>query len=235
MENSNLIKIRIVYESFSAELNVDKNLTIIDLKSAIKSLCIKDFKLNSNLTEDCITLKYGFPPKTIQSESNNKLLSEANITHNETIRIEINMGQMKNPSTSNVNDKENTTNTNNNDPIDYSNFRIIRKIIAADNACLFNAVNYAVNKNTENADFLRELIAIEIQSNPDTYNEAVLEKTPEEYCQWICNKETWGGYIEVSILSKIFNAKIGVVDIMNERIEYFGEVNKHFLYNSLTK
>jgi len=68
------------------------------------------------------------------------------------------------------------------------------------------------------------LISVEIKSNPELYNSAILEKNPFAYCDWIMRDDTWGGGIELSILSKCFQLRIAVVDIKNLAIEYFGEV-----------
>ena len=72
-------------------------------------------------------------------------------------------------------------------------------------------------------------------SNPNEYNSAVLDKDPEEYCNWILKGDSWGGGIELSILSKFFQIQIGVVDIQNIRIEYFGDYNNciYLLYNNV--
>ena len=75
---------------------------------------------------------------------------------------------------------------------------------------------------------MREIVASTIESNPDVYNSAILDKEPSEYCSWIMEKETWGGGIELAILSEFFQIRIGVADITIVTIEYFGEVFKFF-------
>ena len=72
-------------------------------------------------------------------------------------------------------------------------------------------------------------------SNPEDYNAAILGKIPEEYCKWISNKETWGGGIELSILSKFFHVQIGVADIQFLTFEYFGNYDNciYLLYNNI--
>ena len=72
-------------------------------------------------------------------------------------------------------------------------------------------------------------------SNPEEYNSAILGKNPEDYCKWISNKETWGGGIEISILSKFFQVQIAVADIQFITIEYFGNYDKciYLLYNNI--
>jgi len=72
---------------------------------------------------------------------------------------------------------------------------------------------------------MRELIAAQILGEPNFFNEAILEKHPDDYCAWILDKNSWGGGIELSIIPSILNIKIGVVSIKDLNIEYFGEVN----------
>ena len=46
---------------------------------------------------------------------------------------------------------------------------------------------------------LREIISSEILNNPIDYNEAILERPIEDYCDWILRGDSWGGGIEISI------------------------------------
>lgn len=75
---------------------------------------------------------------------------------------------------------------------------------------------------------MRELISARIMSDTNLFNEAILEKKPEDYCSWIMDKNSWGGGIELSIIPSILNVKIGVVSIKDLAIEYFGEVIRFF-------
>lgn len=68
------------------------------------------------------------------------------------------------------------------------------------------------------------MICDKILTNPEQYNEAILDKNPDDYCAWLLNKESWGGGIELSIIPSILNVKIGVVSIRDQTIDYFGEV-----------
>ncbi len=134
-----------------------------------------------------------------------------------------------------LNQEESNNNEQNQNVIDYSKYSIKKKVIPADNSCLFNAINFAINQNAENPEVIRDIITAEIRSNPEDYNAAILGKDPEEYCKWISNKETWGGGIELSILSKFFHVQIGVADIQFITIEYFGNYDKciYLLYNNI--
>ena len=203
---------------FNINLKHDESLT--ELKHAIKlNLSARGVKIK----ESNIKLIYGFPKKIIQGEELDTLtLEELGIFDKEYILIELNQ-------------EESNNNEQNQNVIDYSKYSIKKKVIPADNSCLFNAINFAINQNAENPEVIRDIITAEIRSNPEDYNAAILGKDPEEYCKWISNKETWGGGIELSILSKFFHVQIGVADIQFITIEYFGNSNKciYLLYNNI--
>ena len=46
------------------------------------------------------------------------------------------------------------------------------------------------------------MIAETVLSDPVDWNEAVLQKEPAAYAEWIRRQNTWGGAIELSILSQ---------------------------------
>ena len=70
---------------------------------------------------------------------------------------------------------------------------------------------------------LRQLIASVVMSDPENYNEASLSKTVEEYCAWILDASSWGGAIEISILSAYYQTEIAAVDCQSVRVYRFGE------------
>ena len=77
---------------------------------------------------------------------------------------------------------------------------IVRRVIPADNSCLFNAVGYVMDHDKNKAPELRQVIAATVASDPTQYSEAFLGKPNEEYCAWILNPEKWGGELCTSIL-----------------------------------
>lgn len=77
--------------------------------------------------------------------------------------------------------------------------------------------------HTDNGAFLREIIAESVAANPDEYSEAILGKPNPEYCQWIKKPESWGGAIELAVLSHFYGIEIDVVDTLNCIINRFGE------------
>ncbi|CAM4731592.1 unnamed protein product [Leuciscus chuanchicus] len=101
-----------------------------------------------------------------------------------------------------------------------------RRVVPADNSCLFTSVHFVMEGGVYDpacAPEMRGLIAQIVASDPTAYSEAVLGKTNEDYCAWIRRDDTWGGAIEVSILSKFFQCEICVVDTQTVRVDRFGE------------
>jgi ubiquitin thioesterase OTU1 len=83
--------------------------------------------------------------------------------------------------------------------------------MADDNSCLFTAVGGAL-KMPDPAARLRKEVTDYIRDHPSEYTKAILEnQEPHHYIQRILNKENWGGYIELDIISKIYNIQIAVV------------------------
>lgn len=103
---------------------------------------------------------------------------------------------------------------------------LTRATVPADNSCLFTSVYYVVEGGVLNpacAPEMRRLIAQIVASDPGFYSEAILGKTNQNYCDWIKRDDTWGGAIEISILSKFYQCEICVVDTQTVRIDRFGE------------
>jgi len=100
-----------------------------------------------------------------------------------------------------------------------------RKVIDADNSCLFNAIGYLIHGKTNFSSFdptdYRQVIAGIVLSQPSYYTKELLEKNPHEYADWIMNKDSWGGEIELSILSTYLNIEIAVCDIMSVTLLHY--------------
>ncbi|KAJ5116480.1 hypothetical protein N7456_000828 [Penicillium angulare] len=99
----------------------------------------------------------------------------------------------------------------------------VLRVMPDDNSCLFRAVGAAVMGDMDTMVELRSIVAGSIQSNPDEYSEAILGKKPDAYCQWIQNEESWGGAIELKILSEYFNIEICSIDVQTLHIFQFNE------------
>lgn len=101
---------------------------------------------------------------------------------------------------------------------------IVMRVMPDDNSCMFRALGSAVlTGELDSMNELRSLVAQGIQNNPELYNEATLEKTPDAYCKWITNPNSWGGGIELSILSQHFEIEIASINVQDLRVDRFNE------------
>ncbi|KAJ6115117.1 hypothetical protein N7486_000895 [Penicillium sp. IBT 16267x] len=99
----------------------------------------------------------------------------------------------------------------------------VLRVMPDDNSCLFRAVGAAVMGDMDTMVELRSIIAGSIQSNPSEYSAAILGKEPDEYCQWIQKDDSWGGAIELKILSEYFNIEICSIDVQTLHMFQFNE------------
>jgi len=97
----------------------------------------------------------------------------------------------------------------------------VRRKVPDDNSCLFHAISYVFRNGS--VEELRYIIAETVRANPDLYTEAFLGKSNQEYSNWILLPDTWGGAIELSILSRYFQTEISVFDIQTLRLDRYGE------------
>ncbi|CAI8053835.1 Ubiquitin thioesterase OTU1 [Geodia barretti] len=101
--------------------------------------------------------------------------------------------------------------------------KLARRIVPADNSCLFRSISYLITNDTDSPSELRQLAAGIILSNPHRYSSVVLGKERQEYVEWLLRDESWGGAIELSVLSEHYKVELDVVDIQSQRIDRFGE------------
>ncbi|RDW87192.1 ubiquitin-specific protease OTU1 [Aspergillus mulundensis] len=99
----------------------------------------------------------------------------------------------------------------------------VLRVMPDDNSCLFRAISTALLPGADTMVELRSAVAETIQNKPDEYSSAILEQPPDDYCRWIKNETSWGGAIELSILSKHFDIEICSVDLGNLRVDRFNE------------
>lgn len=105
---------------------------------------------------------------------------------------------------------------------DNSGSYVVRRKMADDNSCLFSAIGYVMEHDRHVAQELRKVVAEAVAFDPFTYNDAVLGKDAQEYCKWILQKNSWGGYIELAILSKHYCREIAAYDIVSQRLDVHG-------------
>ncbi|KAI5237572.1 OTU-domain-containing protein [Aureobasidium subglaciale] len=101
---------------------------------------------------------------------------------------------------------------------------LVLRVMPDDNSCMFRALGSAVLGDALDAmNELRSMVAQTIQANPDLYTAGMLEKAPDDYCRWIQRDDSWGGGIELAILSQHFDIEICSINVQDLRIDRFNE------------
>lgn len=101
---------------------------------------------------------------------------------------------------------------------------LVLRVMPDDNSCLFRAISLAVLSDLDAVTELRSIVAETIQKDPITFNKAVLDnKDPNKYCQWIRSQDSWGGQIELLILSQHFGIEICSIDVQSLRVDKYNE------------
>ncbi|KAL4729634.1 ubiquitin-specific protease otu1 [Fusarium chlamydosporum] len=99
---------------------------------------------------------------------------------------------------------------------------LLLRVMPSDNSCLFTAFGGALQDQIP-AQTLRRMMADYILQHPEEYSEAVLGSPPSQYCRSIQDPDRWGGGIELSILSSIFDIQICTFDVQTQSKIEFGE------------
>lgn len=74
-----------------------------------------------------------------------------------------------------------------------------------------------------NGPLMRTLIKDKILADPTQYSEVFLGRPVYEYCAWIQDDKSWGGEIELSILSAHYKVEMVVFDVTSMSRLCYGE------------
>ncbi|ODM87382.1 Ubiquitin thioesterase OTU1 [Orchesella cincta] len=103
---------------------------------------------------------------------------------------------------------------------------LLRHTVPSDNSCLFTSVAFCLSGGQRlqgDSSSLREMIANTVAADPEKFNEAFLARPNADYVKWIKEPESWGGGIELAILSEFYGMQISVVNTQSVHISNFGE------------
>ncbi|KAH9387223.1 ubiquitin thioesterase OTU1 [Nematocida major] len=98
--------------------------------------------------------------------------------------------------------------------------------VPSDNSCLFHALSELLS--AKNSDSLRKMVADEIMKSPKSFA-PYIEKEPFAYSTWIVQPHIWGGATEITVISKIYETKVCVID-KDLRTYEFGEAFRSVVY-----
>ncbi|KAG5680425.1 hypothetical protein PVAND_009933 [Polypedilum vanderplanki] len=182
-----------------------------------------------------IEIRYGFPPKVLSVEDNCTLKSSG-IKSGETLIVDVK------PLTQEEKDAIERAKRLAEDEIlarqlaetsesgsSVANGILLKQVVAADNSCLFTSIGFLVSGKVDTSigPYLRQIIAQTVHNERETYNDGILGRNNADYVAWIIQESSWGGAIEVGILSAHYGIEFDVVDITNAAICRFGEDKKY--------
>ncbi len=200
--------------------------TLEDLKRVIREL--------TNIPTNAQKILTGYPPKPMDLSDDGKVLSDVPIRSGETLLVEENSAlKLEREKAAAEEESKKTENflREVQSQLDGDVGYLVRKDVPANNSCLFTSIHFVMENgklDLNAAPTMRQLIASVVSSDKEFYNDVFLGRSNEEYCKWITNPDSWGGGIEVSILSKHYNTEIDVVDTQSVRIDRFGEDQSYY-------
>ncbi|KAF2868985.1 hypothetical protein BDV95DRAFT_499110 [Massariosphaeria phaeospora] len=224
------IRMRLRAPSGQHTISLDDNAAVSDLLSSISTAT------NLPLFE----LKWGFPPQPLDPAlyglSTRLNATDLKLNGSQLIVIAKSTGdpseqQQQSPEPSNssaplslqrkqIPSLKDTPET----PLPSRGGTLVLRVMPDDNSCMFRALGSAVLSSSLDAmTELRSLVAQAIQADPSRFNAAILQRPPDEYCQWISYSDSWGGGIELSILSQEFDIEICSINVQDLRVDRFNE------------
>lgn len=186
--------------------NLTPDSTVKELRTALSNV--------SNIPENRLLVLSGYPPKSIDVSRDSLVLKDSGIKSGDTLILE---------------EKPAAAEPVEQPVLEPSNAKgiLMKQVVPADNSCLFSSIHFVLNGKVEDsaeiAPSMRHIIAETVSKDQTTYSEAILGKPNAEYCEWIKDSNSWGGAIELAVLSGYFGIEIAVVDTINAIINRFGE------------
>jgi len=207
---SNNLKLEIVYQRTKFTLSSSGRASIYDLKRFISK--------KYEIPIETIVLQIGQTRVKLELPDNT-ILDNTGLMSGDSIVVIAKQSSLRR-----LNSQTNkTVSTRFQQVPDKNGLIMIKRVIPADNSCLFNSIAYAMeNKSRNYAGYLRQIVASYIASEPEKYNEAYLDMSNEKYQKWIVNEKNWGGAIEADILAKHYSTEICTIDINNLSTNIFG-------------
>ena len=204
--------------------NINSDTSVADFKAIMSSL--------SGIQQNRLKILSGFPPRPLDLTNDLKTMHALGLRPRDTVIIE-ELLTTSVPITSNQETKPPKTGIELIPSADLmeagsevSQGILLRQEVPSNNSCLFTSVHFCVNNGRLDESIgssMRKIIADTVSSDPETFNEGILGRTPEDYCKWILDKNNWGGAIELAILSAKYSIEIVAVDTQNVRFNRFGE------------
>ncbi|CEP64958.1 ubiquitin-specific protease OTU1 LALA0_S15e01222g [Lachancea lanzarotensis] len=191
---------------------------------------------DSGISNAIESVRYGFPPQTVQvtEVTKKQKLEDIGISSGEkvvltgkTVTTTLQNDKLEKPLKKSSKTDSTATRKLRENQISLDGIwphRILQLYsVPDDNSCMFHAISHCTYGNFSHSQPFREQVAAEVISNPLEYSDAILGRPNREYAQWILKKSSWGGGIELAILSKALRLAIFVLDVDAGKFEKFNE------------
>lgn len=99
---------------------------------------------------------------------------------------------------------------------------LLLRVMPDDNSCMFTAVGGALKMENPSV-VLRRQVGEHILAHPEKFTKVILGDEPSVYVNRMQQMDTWGGAIELGILSDIYQIEISSIDVKSLRVDRFGE------------
>lgn len=173
------------------------------------------------------SLKTGFPPAAVNTASKLLPIKETGIKDGDQVMVTFTEADQDASKTTGLTEAKSAVKLDSHlkpdiphTLIDGSDEFLILRNIPDDNSCMFNSLSYALygpdaykSGGKCPPSTLREIVVDTILSKPEVYNEAILGRKVQDYCNWISKKDSWGGAIELGIFASHFKIQINCLDI----------------------
>ncbi|XP_046453286.1 ubiquitin thioesterase OTU1-like [Daphnia pulex] len=193
-------------------------ISTLSLTSRVEQL-LDELSKSTQIPVHLVKILRGFPPIAVDISDKNVSLGECGLQERDTILVEELIETQ--PVQSLPVSHEDSTELGKIAPAGI----LLRKVVPSDNSCLFTSIGFCLSgkPDPKSSSFMRELVGSTVISQTETYNEALLGKPNKEYQKWILQDDSWGGAIELAILSSYFGLEIDVVNTQHSIINKFGE------------
>jgi len=199
-------------------------LTSLKKEDKVEDL-LKQLSTSTNIPVERIKLLKGFPPQPVDISDTSILLSHSSVQDRDTLLVE--ELPVPQPVVSNVVVEKVNVETRESSAVQQLDRTgiLLRKVVPSDNSCLFTSIRFCLSGklDSQSSSFMREIVASAVKNQPDQYSEALLGKSSKEYQKWILQEDSWGGAIELAILSSYYGLEIDVVNTQHSLINKFGE------------
>jgi ubiquitin thioesterase OTU1 len=113
-------------------------------------------------------------------------------------------------------------------PIPSRGGRMVLRVMEDDNSCLFRSLSCCLlGDSLDGMTELRSIVAQVIQSDPETYSEAVLQKKPDRYATWIQSPDSWGGYVDIKAIAEYLGTEVVSIDVQSGLVTRYCEGAQH--------